>query len=149
MPKPIFINRAAKIHLGGKWFLTVEALHFRVGNIVTIVVPKYFITDLASVPQYLQWLVPVTDDHVQASIVHDYLCNLKILSRAAADGLFFDLLTAAGVKGWKRWAMYFAVRIGAFLPWTIKPPAHIVEKAKHEIKLREGHSMCHLIQCKS
>lgn len=120
--------------------MTLESLHFRVGEIVFITVPSYFVTDLASIPKWARGLISKTDDHIRAAIVHDYLIDKHMVSRAAADGLFFDLLTADGLCPWKRWAMYFAVRFGAFLPWSNNPPPEILEEANRQIKIRKGHS---------
>lgn len=136
---PAFTNRPAIKHVGGEWFVTLEDLFFHIGDKVTINVPKYYLTDLASIPKWARWAISKTDDHIRASIVHDYLCERGVMSRAAADGLFPDLLRADGLRGWKVVAMYLAVRIGALLPGKHTPPFEIHERANKIIRQREGY----------
>lgn len=136
--RPSFDGRVDKCQIDRDWHLTTSDLVFRVGCMILIVVPRYYLTDLASIPRWARWLISKTDQHIRASIVHDWLCETKVISRAAADGLFMDLLRADGLTGWKVWAMYFAVRAGAYMPGQIKAPAHVRAAANEEIRKREG-----------
>lgn len=98
----------------------------------TFLVPAGFVTDLASVPRFLTWLVPVAGVHDRAAILHDWLCTqlaecLRLNSRwtdtmppatppASArdtDGLFRRVLRELGVGVVRRWLMWVGVRWGA------------------------------------
>lgn len=81
-----------------------------------IVVPRGTFTDLASVPWFARWLVPVsTGRNRLAAIVHDYLCRPegKIrynVSQKTADKVFREALLVCGVKPWQAQALYVPVR---------------------------------------
>ena len=78
-------------------------------------VPIGFITDLASVPRYLWLTFPPSGLHNGAAILHDYLyskfCRYKDITREEADKIFLELMKELGVPAWKRYAMYYAVRL--------------------------------------
>src|SRR5690242_3006060 len=42
---------------------------------VRVVVPVDFLTDLASVPRWLTWLVPRYGEYTRAAVIHDCLCQ--------------------------------------------------------------------------
>lgn len=85
-----------------------------------IVVPAGFNTDLASIPQALQAVIPVNDKHRAAAVLHDYLYTVQDRARAKADALFLEAMKLSGVRFTQRWAMYLAVRVGGWLPWSRK-----------------------------
>lgn len=76
-----------------------------------IVVPKGFETDLASIPRWFTPLVPVNGDHRASAIVHDYLVRLEGFHRPLADRIFLEAMKEAGVPGWRRYIMYWAVSV--------------------------------------
>jgi hypothetical protein len=76
----------------------------------TILVPKYFKTDLASIPQVLQNIIPLVGNHLQAAIVHDLCYRHKIgVSKKDADDMFYAGMRTLGVKWLKAQTMYQAV----------------------------------------
>lgn len=81
-----------------------------------IIVPKSFVTDLASTPKML-WNIfePFGRGYLAASIVHDYLysssCSYKTINRKLADRIFLEIMKENGVNLVKRQVMYLAVRI--------------------------------------
>lgn len=80
----------------------------------TWVVPKGFITDFASVPRLplMYWLAGDTA-HMSA-VLHDYLCTAyypQMMSWRGAADLFREAMIAEGVPAWRRWVMYWAVRL--------------------------------------
>jgi hypothetical protein len=78
---------------------------------VNVIIPEYFETDLASIPQWLQSLIPLVGNHLQAAIVHDMCYRSKIgVSRKDADDMFYDSMRSLGVSWWKAQTMYRAVR---------------------------------------
>lgn len=81
----------------------------------TIIVPKGFVTDYASIPRLFQLFISKLGRHRKAAVVHDYLYNSKTqyrgIHRAAADYIFLDGMKAEGVPRWKRYSMFNAVRL--------------------------------------
>ncbi|MEN8195952.1 MAG: DUF1353 domain-containing protein [Pseudomonadota bacterium] len=76
----------------------------------SVTVPAEFVTDLASVPRFLQWIVSKTDG-IEASVVHDYIyAHPKGRTKLFADRLFNAMLKGQ-VTLLRRWLMYSAVRL--------------------------------------
>jgi hypothetical protein len=76
-----------------------------------ITVPAEFQTDLASIPRIFTPLVPVNGDHRASAILHDWLVGVDGFDRRLADKLFLEAMKVAGVKAWRRYAMYAAVSV--------------------------------------
>jgi len=89
-----------------------------------ITVPAGFISDWASVPWYLDGIVPSFGPYAPAAIIHDYLYEVggvlpcgDAFTRKQADDLFLELLAELRVPWWKRSLMYRAVRVGGGSGW--------------------------------
>lgn len=95
---------------------------------LVIKVPKGFKTDFASVPLVAQAVVPRLGRHAKAAIVHDY-CYVNAVQdpdyhpaqgtvrdwrrdKAFADYVFLDAMEVLNVPVWRRYLVYWAVRIG-------------------------------------
>jgi hypothetical protein len=80
--------------------------------------------DGASIPRCLWWLFgkPLSPEFRLASLWHDRLCELSdcIEDRIIADAVFLRLLKDAGVKKWRRVAMWAGVRFYATFIWSFK-----------------------------
>ena len=94
-----------------------KSLHYEsevLGQIV--VIPKGFISDGASVPRILWSIYPPFGRYLEAAIVHDWYCVLghkgesPIDYKIAAD-VFREAMQACGVNCWRRFKMYWAVRL--------------------------------------
>ena len=57
-----------------------------------------WVTDLASVPQLLTWLVPTSGKHLPAALVHDALVDDPAIDRYEADALFRDGIHAERIQ---------------------------------------------------
>jgi hypothetical protein len=96
-----------------------------------------FVTDLASVPRSLTWLIPRYGMYTKAAVLHDYLCQnigrdtvevfptpavargsgaaptdtqeIRIKDRSDADEIFRLVMTELGVPWARRWLMWGAV----------------------------------------
>lgn len=79
-------------------------------DVTDIVVPEGFKTDLASVPRIFWSLIPRSGRYTRAAIIHDYLYDKGLVSRARADAIFLSQMRKDGVVVWKRLVMYMAVR---------------------------------------
>lgn len=77
---------------------------------VVLTVPAGEVVNLASTPRPLWFIVPPFGRYSRAAVVHDFLYRSKGFSRAIADAIFLEAMKDLGVKRWKRWAMYLAVR---------------------------------------
>jgi hypothetical protein len=66
----------------------VEPLMYR-GNTELFKVPIETKTDFASVPSFLQWLIPRSGWYTRAAVLHDYLWrSVSGVSYKDADGIF-------------------------------------------------------------
>jgi hypothetical protein len=76
-----------------------------------ISVPIDFVTDLASVPRLLWWWLPPHGRYAKAAIIHDYLYDNAIGTRAYADKVFLEAMEVLGVPRITRTIMYCAARL--------------------------------------
>jgi hypothetical protein len=83
----------------------------------TFVVPAGFLTDFASVPRVVVWLIPRFGRYTPAAVLHDWLVTTGlttgVVSSRDADGLFRRVLRELGVPPVRRWLMWCGVRWGA------------------------------------
>uniref|UniRef100_A0A6M3KK14 DUF1353 domain-containing protein n=1 Tax=viral metagenome TaxID=1070528 RepID=A0A6M3KK14_9ZZZZ len=104
---------------GRKWKL-VEPFRYHVGtrrSKEVITVPVGFITDFASVPSIFWSLIPPTGKYGKATVVHDFLYQAKTRTRKEADAIFLEAMAVLGVKNWRKYPMYWAVRLFGWLAW--------------------------------
>lgn len=103
----------------GEWndemtkFKVVEPFVFYkgyLGSSEVIQVPKGFTTDFASTPQALKWLVPPVGRYGKAAVLHDYLYEFAIGSKAYADDTFYEAMLVLKVPKWKAKVLYLAVK---------------------------------------
>lgn len=78
-----------------------------------IVVPAGFETDFCSIPWFARWLFAPLDRAAKAGVLHDWLLECKDRPRREADAIFREALGVLGVKPWRRWIMWAAVRVRA------------------------------------
>jgi hypothetical protein len=83
---------------------------------VAVAVPQGYVTDFASIPGWIQWLIAPFGRHSEAAVVHDWLYTLGTKgdrkARKLADQTFRRALAIVGVKFFRRNLMYWAVRLG-------------------------------------
>ncbi len=93
------------------WYFKVhEEFTAKWGDIL-VTVPVGFESDLASIPQFLQSIIPLVGNHLQAAIVHDICYRFRIgVSKKQADEMFYDAMRTLGVGWLKAQTMYQAVR---------------------------------------
>ena len=83
----------------------------------TINVPIGFMTDFASVPRPLWWLIPKWGKYGNAAVIHDYCYWEQSRSRKESDSIFREAMQVLEVSKWKTFLMYWAVRLGGGLAW--------------------------------
>jgi hypothetical protein len=127
-----FASELTITHLSGKdrhswrrWRLA-EPLIYEVGGRGSgrfILVTKGFNTDGTSIPRPLWPILPVWANYSSAGVIHDYLCCLiadntphpEAPTRADADRIFFEAMTALNVGWVQKYALYWGVRFAAWL----------------------------------
>ena len=79
---------------------------------IDITIPRGFVTDLASIPRGLWWLIAPFELSTTAPIVHDWCYRHGLKTRAEIDELFLAIMKDEGVSYWRRYAAYWGVRMG-------------------------------------
>jgi len=100
----------------GEWVVLL-ALIYMAKSGVRHIVPRGFITDLASIPAFLRGLFNVNGLSREPAVLHDFLYCIQYTTRAEADALFLEALESAGVGWATRYSMYLAVRAGGWMYW--------------------------------
>lgn len=78
-----------------------------------IPVSPRFVSDFATIPGSIQWLIQPFGRHAEAALLHDWLYSVGGLDRRDADILFFVALRRSGVSPIYARMMYAAVRLFA------------------------------------
>ncbi len=75
-------------------------------------VPIGFITDLASTPLLLRWLLPPNGQYKYEACLHDYFYRVPevMITRKQADKVFLEAMKVGIVDSWKEWCLYTAVK---------------------------------------
>lgn len=93
-------------------YKTCEDIHFKV-NQEDFIIPKGFVTDLASIPKPF-WIVvsPAHSALMRASIVHDWFYKETCdFNRINTDLIFYHMLINEGLSIWESSIFYYAVRL--------------------------------------
>jgi hypothetical protein len=117
MEAPVpFVTRPHVEQLADRRWRLTEPLVYR-GRQEHWVVPTGFVTDFASVPVPVRWLIPADGPWTAAAIVHDWFCTVGIAAGAItsrdADGVFRRMCRELGTPVLRRWLMWAGVRWGA------------------------------------
>lgn len=101
-------------HGGGNLFVVSVpyAVGFKIDGIdESVTVPSGMKTDLASIPKIVpKWVAEKLDGHLEAAVVHDFLCIEQLWTSEIAAEIFLAGMVAAGVGKIKRNYMYRAVK---------------------------------------
>lgn len=94
----------------------------------SVCVPKGFVTDLASIPDFFCWVLSPVGKHAHAAIVHDWLYweQPSGVDRAVADQVFLIGLEQCGVPATLRYIMWAAVRVYGGNFWQVNSGAKIL-----------------------
>lgn len=103
-----------------------------------VVIERGYLSDGASVPKFIQWMIPVWGKHGQCAVVHDKLCetwttNKRKLTRKEVDEIFFESMKVAKVNPYRR----KAIEIGVTAYRLVKRPRGPSPAAIKEILTRE------------
>lgn len=105
-----------------EWIVLDEYIFWSHRVMRPIVVPRWFITDLASIPRIFRPLISVNEQHRLASLPHDLIYTIQALgqyggTRKEADLILRDFCELQRVPAVKRYAIYGAVRAGGWAVW--------------------------------
>ncbi len=81
-----------------------------------IMLPKGFVTDLASIPKLFWSIFPPfgnqSEPYANAAILHDYLYKQgNVFKRKTCDQIFLQAMKQTKVNGFIRYVFYFIVRL--------------------------------------
>ena len=116
-PRLQFYNRT---RWGRTWWQLMDDLSWSlsVGRENTFIVPAGFMTDGASTPRILWWLLEPFGRYYRSAVLHDYLYSKQATcSRFLADAIFRDSMYEEGVIIIVRVPMYYAVRLLGWTAW--------------------------------
>lgn len=80
-------------------------------------IPTMFVTDFASVPRPLWWLISPTEEQALPAVAHDWDYVVQRISRRKADLRLLRLMRKRNVQAWKRVAIFWAVRLFGWWAW--------------------------------
>lgn len=91
----------------------------RLGSGRSIVVPRGFETDGASIPRALWPIYQPWGTWGKAAVVHDFLYRTQTRpgGRKAADAIFLEAMKVLGVPGLRRRILWGAVRMWGWIAW--------------------------------
>lgn len=98
-------------------FTLLQRLSFASSILGLIDVPVGFHTDLASIPQIFQNIIPKVGRYDAAAVVHDYLYRSARCTKAQADAVLLEGMSNLGVSWLTGHLIYWAVRLGGGLAW--------------------------------
>ncbi len=83
---------------------------------IAVITPTGYVTDFASIPRLVHWIISPFGKHAEAAVIHDWLYTMgrkgDAKARLVADKTFVKALKLLQVSWFKRQIMYWAVRLG-------------------------------------
>lgn len=83
-----------------------------------IIVPRGYITDLASIPRVFRNVFNVNGPLRAPAVLHDWLYSSQRFTRAQSDAIFLEAMEARGIGKAERYAVYAAVRGFGWAYWN-------------------------------
>ena len=103
----------------GTWRLIDPLVYQSDVAAITIIAPRDFLTDFASVPRFPPIAFALCGDLGHpAAVIHDDLYTSQKLPRSVADAVLREALLVCGVASWKAQAMWAAVRAAGGSHWA-------------------------------
>jgi len=133
-PQPIMLFNQTK---QGRKLFTLDA-EFPYCDPVTgwvIVVPKWYVTDFASVPWYGQGVIDPQGPTARAAIVHDWLYTIgEPGKRAVADAIFYRAMLKYGVSDLQARIAYNAVRTGGDAGYGLASDWMFIDPTRQDVR---------------
>lgn len=101
-----------KVPVPDEWVVTDPLIGLRSNGtkVDSIIVPRGFITDLASIPPAFRGVFNVNGLLRAPAVIHDWLYCSQRYSRAEADAIFLEAMEARGMTKGERYTVYAVVR---------------------------------------
>lgn len=133
-PLPIMLFNQTK--QGRKLFtLNAEFPYCDAATGMVIVVPKWYVTDFASVPWYGQSFVDPQGPTARAAIVHDWLYTVgEPGKRDVADAIFYRAMIKFGVDEFQARTAYTAVHVGGQAGYGLPGDWSFIDPTRQDIK---------------
>jgi len=106
--------------IGKNLWKNIEQFQYHVGcypSKEVITVPIGYITNFASVPRIFWAIISPIDNHAKAAVIHDYLYDTGYYTRKRSDEIFLEALNVLDVKPWKKYCLFYGVRLGSWYKW--------------------------------
>jgi len=128
----MFVGQVTATKIGSNLWRIEKDLTYA-NKVISITAKSGLKTDFASIPRLAWTLIgsPAMGRYTASSVIHDVLYMTESLSRKECDDLFLEMLEVDGVKWWRRYAMYYAVRIGGWYVWNKHTKESIQENKKY------------------
>lgn len=95
----------------GTWRVLVPLVYVSDLTNSTYTVPANFETDFATIPRLPLVFALFGDCAHRAAVLHDWLYTTKKVSQSTADVLLLEAMESTGISTWRRYAIYYAVRL--------------------------------------
>jgi len=133
-PQPVVLFNQTK---AGRKLFTLDA-EFPYCDVETgkvIVVPRWYVTDFASVPWYGQGFIDPQGPTARAAIVHDWLYAIgEPGKREEADAIFYRAMIKYGVSNFQAGLAYQAVRTGGEKGYGLAGDWWFVDPKRQELR---------------
>lgn len=84
-----------------------------------IEVPVGFYTDFESMVRWVPTLYALLGDVAhEPAVIHDWLYYSAITSREIADKVLFEAMGVKGLPAWRRYPIFWGVRMGGWAAWN-------------------------------
>jgi len=83
-----------------------------------ILVPILTKTDFGSIPKFLQNIFSKDGSALYAYVLHDYLYQTGMFTRAECDLILEEAMWSLGVSWWRRKSVKFGLRVGGWKAWN-------------------------------
>lgn len=101
---------------GRTWSL-LAPFEFYASRIGVIIVPRDFVTDLASIPRLFWNILPPFGKYQEAAVIHDWCYRNHLFTRSRCDRILLLGMKLCCVPRWQRVVIFLAVRALGWIAW--------------------------------
>lgn len=111
MSIPVVIHKTRKVSI-------YENYTRKIGDKITVQIPKGFTSDGDSIPRLLRWVFPPFYKWTDSAIIHDFLYKTQFIDRKVCDEIFLECMLEDGVNKIVSYLFYFSVRLFGRFTWN-------------------------------
>ena len=104
-------------HFSGRYLITTEKQTFLLSTGETVTVPAGYLFDGHTLPPFLLPFINPYSYDVYAALLHDYLYEYRIGTRAQADYEYLYFMKQLGANWLRRYTFYIGVRVFGWIWW--------------------------------